>query len=527
MPWDSGENNNWNNSSLKTYLNGDYYNSIDSVSREMISAETFHLGGPGDDNEKTLTASGYYDVERSDYVPTGNPTSTTQNIGLLYPSDYGYAAGESCLSIPLYNYDVHANDCPDNDYLYNIDNNNEDKIRYWLQNPGVYGSLTNHYNAMIIEHTGSVHGNVVEGENFILPVTYLKTTVQITGGEGTENNPYKLGTENGVSTSTLEKPTFRESETSSGKTVTITYPSGCGSSLTCSYQKDNGSVVNVTSSTVNVEFTESGSLVANVSDSVNKVSSSYTVFVPEYTPGDATSVITTLASKKADELYTDTNDNIRYYGANPNNYVTFDGELWRIIGIVDGKVKIVRNESIGSMQWNSNSSNDWNNSSLKTYLNGTYYNQIDKTYQNMIATETYYLGGPNSSNYKTLTADGYYEVERSGEVYGSNATSTSQNIGLMYPSDYGYAAGKNCSWSVLYSSSCKDKDYLNVGVAEWLQIPYISNSTYVSYIYSSGAVFVFSGANTSRAIRPTLYLKANVQITEGAGTESDPFQLSQ
>ena len=77
----------------------------------------------------------------------------------------------------------------------------------------------------------------------------------------------------------IQTPTFKETETSNGKTVTINYPKECGSSLTCTYQKDNGTAVNVTSTTVNVSFTESGSLVATVTDGTNTVSSSYTVTV--------------------------------------------------------------------------------------------------------------------------------------------------------------------------------------------------------------------------------------------------------
>ena len=78
-----------------------------------------------------------------------------------------------------------------------------------------------------------------------------------------------------VSTSSLEKPLFKEK----GNIVTITYPKGCGNELTCTYQKDNGTVVNVTSNTVDVKFTGSGSLVATVSDGTNTVSSSYTVYM--------------------------------------------------------------------------------------------------------------------------------------------------------------------------------------------------------------------------------------------------------
>ena len=105
--------------------------------------------------------------------------------------------------------------------------------------------------------------------------TSYNIMVRITSNTGKGTNQTKATT-----TSTLSKPTFSESGTNP-KTVTITYPSGCGSTLTCTYQKDNGSVVNVTSTTASVEFTASGSVVANVSDGTNKVSSSYTVKVQD------------------------------------------------------------------------------------------------------------------------------------------------------------------------------------------------------------------------------------------------------
>ncbi len=80
-----------------------------------------------------------------------------------------------------------------------------------------------------------------------------------------------------VTTSSLEKPSFKET----GNIVIITYPEGCGSTLTCTYQKDNGNIINVISSKVDIKFTKNGSIVANVSNGVNRVSSSYTVMVTE------------------------------------------------------------------------------------------------------------------------------------------------------------------------------------------------------------------------------------------------------
>ena len=135
---------------------------------------------------------------------------------------------------------------------------------------------------------------------------------------------------------------------------------------------------------------ESGLQSTNVQDAIDEL---YGVCFPPYTPGVGTDVINQILDKKKDELYKDEHGDIRYYGAAPNNYVSFNNELWRIIGVIDGKIKIIRNESIGDMQWNSTLNNNWNNASLKSYLNKDYYNSIDGTYKNMISEETYYLGG--------------------------------------------------------------------------------------------------------------------------------------
>ncbi len=276
--------------------------------------------------------------------------------------------------------------------------------------------------------------------------------------------------------------------------------------------------------------------------------------------GPVTDVITNLVTTNPDELYTDDNDNIRYYGAEPNNYVYYNCtdinnqtsdtcELWRIMGIVDGKVKIIKDEALtpvttdngvtigtsSGFYWNyvqqsGKNRNNWEDSTLQTYLNGTYYNSINSTYRNMISEETYYLGGATSSNNKTLTASGYYNAERdSSQVYSGNPASTTQHIGLMYPSDYGYAAGSSCLSTALYrySSSCKISDYLFSGKTEWLQAPNASNSNRAASLDSTGYVrgYGYNVYGLSIAVRPVLYLNSSVQITGGEGTESSPFTL--
>ena len=267
--------------------------------------------------------------------------------------------------------------------------------------------------------------------------------------------------------------------------------------------------------------------------------------------------ITELVESNPEEIYTDDKGNIRYYGADPNNYVTFNNELWRIIGIVDGKVKIVRNELLTPVEtdngvtigisdgfyWNyvqqeGKNLNNWEGSTLQTYLNGTYYNSIDPSSQAMIEESTFYLGGPTYSNYLALTASGYYDVERSSSVYSDNPTSTVQKIGLMYPSDYGYAtAGGSTtskevclatalfSWAGSSVTDCKNNDYLyNSSKDQWTQTLFlgssgsaiiVSSTSYVDYEFFINAI----------GVRPVLYLTSETQIVDGVGASSDPFIL--
>ena len=276
------------------------------------------------------------------------------------------------------------------------------------------------------------------------------------------------------------------------------------------------------SNDVTYDNTQSGLTSTNVQGAIDEL---YGVCFPP----KGSDTITDLLPSNPDELYKDEHGDIRYYGKNPNNYVSFNNELWRILGVIDGKIKIIRSSSIGRYAWASNNSNNWNNASLKSYLNGEYYNSIDGTYRNMISEETYYLGGSTNSNRTTLTASGYYNAERdSSQVYSGNPASTKQYIGLMYPSDYGYAAGSSCLSAALYiyDVSCKYSDYLSIGVAEWLQAPDASISTGAAILYSTGSVLNYYYVDYSYAVRPVLYLTSETQITGGDGSSTKPFELS-
>ena len=245
--------------------------------------------------------------------------------------------------------------------------------------------------------------------------------------------------------------------------------------------------------------------------------------------------------------------NPRYIGANPNNYVLFNDELWRIIGVfsedshgVSGEklVKIIRNKSIGIMAWDSANTNDWSAASLQTTLNGDYLNGAGSyastgiksdTARNMIETITWKLGG--SSTYKDVTPSMFYERERGTTVYSGRPTTWSGKVGLMYPSDYGYASSggsttnrESCLATELYNwdsssfSDCKNNDWLFNGANQWTLMPHSSTSYYVFYVYNAGFVN-FYNANTSYGVRPSVYLTSNVIISGGDGTSDSPYTL--
>ena len=249
---------------------------------------------------------------------------------------------------------------------------------------------------------------------------------------------------------------------------------------------------------------------------------------------------------------------IRYEGKNPNNYVSFNGELWRIIGVFDAAshgqtgqnlVKIIRNESLGGLAWNKSNINDWPNSSLYHLLNEYYYNGTNETtptycygysgvpancdfvndgitssiYRNMIQNATWYLGGTASMG----AAGVVYTAERGTTVYTGRSTSTTGNIGLMYASDYGYSVlASSCARTTNLSSydtnACAGQSWLYGKGYEWTIVPSSSSSRTVWDLSNSGHVD-YDSANYGSAWRPVLYLKSDVKTYAGDGTKNNPY----
>ena len=249
----------------------------------------------------------------------------------------------------------------------------------------------------------------------------------------------------------------------------------------------------------------------------------------------------------------------RYEGKNPNNYIWFNNEYWRIIGVFDsashgvsGKnlVKIIHADVLDGLAWNKSNTNDWTASSLKSLLNGAYYNAQDGTnsgycygysttatancdytkrgiqsgYRGMIANVTWHLGGYSSTSATTSALYGY---ERGTTVYSGRPTSTTGYIGLMYPSDYGYSVlSSSCARTTnlgsYNSANCAGQSWLYGKGYEWTLTPYSSYSDSVFILRYNGYVHG-SIANYGCGSRPVLYLDASVYKIDGDGSLNNPY----
>ncbi len=274
--------------------------------------------------------------------------------------------------------------------------------------------------------------------------------------------------------------------------------------------------------------------------------------------------ITSLAGQTQGDGQVVNENGYRYEGKNPNNYIWFNNELWRIIGVFDedshgqseqNLVKIIRLDPIGSLSWSidrENGTNDWTKSNIVNLLNGAYLNAqdgtdsgycysyedipsscdytnigINSTYRNMIANVKWYLGGYSSSS---ATTEAFYNYERGTTVYSGRPTEWEGKIGLMYPSDYGYSVlASSCARTTnlrsYYSINCSVNNWLySQNYFEMFITPNSSNSNGVFNIDEGGInnSWVINGSY----VHPVLYLNYSVYIVNGNGTLLNPYLIS-
>ena len=274
----------------------------------------------------------------------------------------------------------------------------------------------------------------------------------------------------------------------------------------------------------------------------------------------------------------------RYEGANPNNYICLDNQksgscvnsslLFRIIGLFDEDtssdgtsssgtkklLKIIDTNNYGGTSgkyWNSAGTNNWSTASLKTELNDPYLRTlldtigVNSKLNDAIVKAKWHLGGASSSNSDTLTAEGIYTEERNpSAIYSGNPEYVYAKVGLMYPSDYGYAtvggsttnkagcgAKELFNWKDSSYSDCKNNDWLftsqatswGSNKAEWLLSPSSSNSYGAASFSSSGSVILINTVSVDNfrlAVRPTFYLDSSIlKIVGGTGTSDNAYRI--
>ena len=277
----------------------------------------------------------------------------------------------------------------------------------------------------------------------------------------------------------------------------------------------------------------------------------------------------------------------RYYGPSPNNYICLDMEggstcpdkhLYRIIGSIyeekenTNRIKLIKATpltdgttsafswdytSSGSYSniwatitsgnysnsltsgsqlmkllnsgawWNGTSGSYYNASTTVTTVNFTNYKLSDKA-KSYITTSRYYLGEYNS---ETPITNKMYGYERGTLRYDSNRPLYWDGmVGIMYPSDYGYAAGNTCVIGTKlydYDGGCMNKDWLYISnTYQWLMPPYSGNSNRAFRVDSSGFINGTINVNGVYSVRPVFFLISSTLITGGTGTESDPYIIS-
>jgi len=228
-----------------------------------------------------------------------------------------------------------------------------------------------------------------------------------------------------------------------------------------------------------------------------------------------------------DGLYADEYEEGRYVykGANPNNYITFNDETWRILSVeTDGTLKIMKKDSIGNRAWDTTGgaygSNNWARpADLNTYLNNDYYNSLNSESQNLIQNHTWGIGPVTSNN-----------TDLAGQIQSENGTTWSGNIGLMSVSEF-LRANTNSSQCGNFSlnntnySTCKTTNYIvPTSGYLWTISPFANTSGSVFGVNSIDFVSSNNANNTNYGVVPALYLKSNINL-EGEGTATNPYTI--
>ena len=256
----------------------------------------------------------------------------------------------------------------------------------------------------------------------------------------------------------------------------------------------------------------------NITLEYSQAPNGYEPPVTGMTPDD----LKALAVTEGDGLYADEYESGRYIykGANPNNYITFNNETWRILSIdSSGRIKIVRDELLPSRAWASTNSNQWDRpSEIKTYLNGEYLESITVN-KDKIVPSTWSIGGVTIGN-----------NDLAGQIASENGTQSQEaSIGLITASEY-LRANTNtelCGKLSLNNnnySTCKTTNWLFKNDYYWTISPHSSYSRRVFIVNYYGQLND-DYSNFTNAVLPAITLSSDINLS-GSGTAGDSYRIN-
>ena len=350
------------------------------------------------------------------------------------------------------------------------------------------------------------------------------------------------------------------SSTSSSITINVSASGGTGNVVKYYYSKDNGSnyvestsnsytFSNLTSDAtfyVKVYVKDSNNRESSVSSTSIKTKSNvklYNYIKSKYTSQGSNGLYyhdSSLTNGAGDNSY-------RFAGASDqvNNYVCFGSSttpcpadnLYRIIGVFGDKVKLIKNKSVGKKQWDTGDKNTWSATRLNRYLNYEFINTFDAgtDWVKNIDMTTWKVGGNTETKIKNQPAKTAYQNEVVKPVPGSTSngeTEYSAKIGLMYASDYGFAAAPSAWTTTLYKYggvAIKNVNWMYMGIYEWTISRAADNSDIAFFVNASGYVTGndFQGyVGYTNDVRPVFYLTSSVNYVSGSGSATDPIVVN-
>ena len=270
----------------------------------------------------------------------------------------------------------------------------------------------------------------------------------------------------------------------------------------------------------------------------------------------------------------------RFAGASSevNNYVCFGSNvtpcpadnLYRIIGVFGDKVKLIKSDyatstllgadgdykqaytatgydssnykgnnlaNVAAYNWNKSNQNTWSLSNLnKTNLNTNFIKNIGADWAAKIAETTWKVGGNTYAKIQDAVPSVVYqnEINHPETTHSTdNATELEAKIGLMYVSDYMYAAPQD-KWTLVGNNSDASKSYraatsvnwMYMGLYEWT-ISRDADSSYFAFnVNNTGSVGNRDGANYALGARPVFNLTSSVNYVLGSGTAADPITIN-